>query len=189
MTALQRFVTSINTASRSRIGWLFVSIHTAWFFLAIANMSPPDPAFGAFFDNGGGSSATLVAGRPFHFVYESWWLQLLLMGDLPSNILIMPLSIPVGLIALLLGVGHYYVSYLGAAFWFLAGSIQWLIVGYRLDLRCEKSPFLSEVAGKFKSYALHVIVLVLIGTALTVAALNARSRHLGFRHSAISFGP
>jgi hypothetical protein len=168
--------------------WLFVSLHASWFFLAVANMSPPSPALGTFFDNGGGSSAALLAGRPFHFVYDSFALKLLLLADLPSYFLTIPLGVVADLFVLSLHLGHYRGSYVGAALWLLGGSIQWLLMGYAFDLRCEKVPFLSKFAGRLKACVPLVIVLVLLVTAIGAAALNARSHRLGFRHAGISFG-
>jgi hypothetical protein len=151
-------------------------------------MSPPDAALGAFFDAGGGSSATLLAGRPFHFVYESLGLKLLFLADLPSYFLGIPLSVAAGMLALSLHIGFYYGSYATAACWLLAGSTQWLLIGYAFDLRCQRSPFPSKVANQFRVYVPLVLILVLVGTVIGAAALNARSHRLGFRHAAISFG-
>lgn len=69
---------------RSRLGWLLVCLHAAWFVFAVANMSPPAPEFAKYLDNGGWSSAALLAGRPFHFAYESIPLKVVFLIDLPA---------------------------------------------------------------------------------------------------------
>src|SRR5215475_7793034 len=111
MARLRNLANSVNAASHSRIAWLFASLHAAWFFLAIANMSPPSRALGAFFDRGGGSTAALLAGRPFHFEYESIFLKLLFLMDLPSIVAAFPLSVVSAPLVVLFRVGHYYGSY------------------------------------------------------------------------------
>jgi hypothetical protein len=68
MRAIARFA---HSCVRSRLAWVLVYLHASWFLIAIANMSPPAPWLGEFLDRGGWSSATLFAGRPFHFHYES----------------------------------------------------------------------------------------------------------------------
>jgi hypothetical protein len=66
------------------VAWVLVCLHASWFLIAIANMSPPAPGLGEFLDGGGWSSATLFAGRPFHFHYESMVMKLLVLVDFPS---------------------------------------------------------------------------------------------------------
>src|SRR5678816_365309 len=70
-TAITTLANIVQDCGRSRTAWLLASLHAAWCFLAIANMPAPAPGLGEFLDRGGGSSATLLAGRPFHFSYES----------------------------------------------------------------------------------------------------------------------
>jgi hypothetical protein len=123
----------LNGVTRSRLGWLLVCLHAAWFFLAIANMSTPAPGLGKFFDQGGGSSATLLAGRPFHFEYESLLLKLLILVDVPSTLATVPLSFALLLAATPFHLGFYQGSYLSAAMLLLGASCQWLVVGHQLD--------------------------------------------------------
>jgi hypothetical protein len=104
-------------------------------------------------------------------------------------LLAIPMDSAAGLLASALHIGHYYGSYIAAASWLLAGSFQWLLLGYAIDLRCQKVPFSSRGANQFRVYAPLVIVLVLLGAAVGTAILNARSQRLGFRHPGISFGP
>ena len=39
------------SVARSRLAWLLACIHALWFFLAVANMSPPSPELGEFLEN------------------------------------------------------------------------------------------------------------------------------------------
>ena len=105
---------SVEDAAKSRIAWLLACLHGMVFVLAVANMSPPSPAFAEFLDHGGGSSATILAGRPFHFVYESLPLKLLVLLDLPGAISMIPLNLVLGAAAMACGAGFYAFSYLSA---------------------------------------------------------------------------
>src|SRR5579864_1985923 len=120
-------------STRSRFGWLLVYLHAAWFFLAVANMSPPAPGLGAFFDQGGGSSATLLAGRPFHFEYESLFLKLLILVDIPAMLAEVPLGLALLPFWKSFHIGFYLGSYLSAAVLLFGASCQWLLVGRQLD--------------------------------------------------------
>src|SRR5690242_7201410 len=115
----------IDECLRSRVGWIVALLHGAWFCLAIANMSPPEPEFGEFLDQGGGSSATLLAGRPFHFTYESLLLKLLILGDVPAIIAILPLSALLVISLEMLKIGSYWGSYGEAALSLFGASCQW----------------------------------------------------------------
>ncbi|HWZ79009.1 MAG TPA: hypothetical protein VNX87_20870 [Candidatus Sulfotelmatobacter sp.] len=69
-------------------------------------MSPPSPSFADSLDSGGSSTAVLLAGRPFHYHYESAFLQLLVLADLPSMLveaLLALLSLP---LLMNIHVGH-----------------------------------------------------------------------------------
>lgn len=133
---------------RSRLGWLLVCVHGAWFLVAIANMSPPAPGLGKFFDQGGNSSAALLAGRPFHFTYESFPLKVIFVSDLPSTLAAAPVGIVLSLAtAKLIHVGSFVGSYFGAALMLLAASCQWLIVGAGIESRLSSYPFGLRLLG------------------------------------------
>ena len=70
-----------------------VAAFAAWFVLAIANMSPPAPGLGQYLDRGGWSSATLLAGRPFHFHYKSVALKFLITVDIPAMVVMVPVGL------------------------------------------------------------------------------------------------
>jgi hypothetical protein len=127
--ALRTIFEFFRSCATSRLAWLFACLHAAWFFLAIANMSPPSPAFADFLDRGGSSTSALLAGRPFHYHYESVLLQILVWADLPSmfvGILLALSSLP---LLVNIQVGHYAGSYFGAGLLLLIATFQWFVVG------------------------------------------------------------
>jgi len=96
-------------------------------------MSPPSPSFADSLDSGGSSTAVLLAGRPFHYHYESAFLQLLVLADLPSMLveaLLALLSLP---LLMNIHVGHYVGSYFGAGLLLLIATFQWLAVGKLIE--------------------------------------------------------
>jgi hypothetical protein len=154
---------------------------------AVANMSPPSPSFADFLDSGGSSTAVLLAGRPFHYHYESAFLQLLVLADLPSMLveaLLARLSLP---LLMNIHVGHYVGSYFGAGLLLLIATFQWLAVGKLIETwlssRSAGAAFLRILA---RCFAVAVIFILLV-TAVSVPMVNKRSQRLDFRHSAISF--
>jgi hypothetical protein len=109
-------------------------------------MSPPAPGLGAFFDQGGASSATLLAGRPFHFEYESISLKLLILADLPATLAIVPLSLALLPLWKSFHIGFYLSSYLSAAVLLISASCQWLLIGHQIDqwLVCGATGFIRR---------------------------------------------
>jgi hypothetical protein len=128
-TILKRLTTFVRDSAGCRLGLVFVVLHAAWFLLAIANMSPPSPQFAEFLDGGRGSSAAILAGRPFHFTYESYLLKCLFVLDLPSMIATVPIEFLVGALLKVMHVGSFVGSYFGAGFILIAGTLQWFAMG------------------------------------------------------------
>jgi hypothetical protein len=172
---------------QSRLAWLLVFIHAAWFLLAIANMSPPSPGLANYIEHGGGSSASILAGRPFHYEYESLFSKLLLLSDLPSALA----SIPVALFLLplfkLFQVGLYEGSYIGAGILLAMGSLQWLIAGKFANGWLRSRSWGASILQRINRHFVLLTTLILLFTAVSAPLLNARSRRLGFRHAAISY--
>src|SRR5215813_7037609 len=108
-------VAAVRVAASSRVAWLLACLHGMAFFLAIANMSAPSPGLGRFLDHGGGSSATLLAGRPFHFVYESLLLRWIVVLDLPATLFMILVNFVLLVVAIILSEGFYEFSYVTAA--------------------------------------------------------------------------
>src|SRR5215467_3337905 len=113
-TEVMGFAKSIRDAAKSRIAWLLACLHGMAFLVAVANMSPPSPGLGTFLDGGGGSSATLLAGRPFHFEYESLLLRSLVLLDLPATVAMIPVSFALVSVLKVCGFGFYAFSYVTA---------------------------------------------------------------------------
>ena len=151
---LRQIAVFVRVSLRSRLAWILVCFHAAWFFLAIANMAPPSHAFAKWLESGG-SDMTVYAGRPFHFTYESFAMKLLVFADLPSMIA----EIPIGFLATPLmrftRMDLYSGSYVGAAVDFLLASAQWLALGKFFELRLSSSnwgkAFLYRVQRSFVS--------------------------------------
>jgi len=178
----------IHDSVRSRTAWLLVCLHAAWFLLAIANMSPPAPGLAKFFDRGGGSSATVFAGRPFHFTYESMFLKALLLVDMPSMLASVPFDfLLLAPVEKALHVKTFAGSYVDAIVLLIIASCQWLVIGSFIDTRLKSFSWGRRGLQRFDRYFIVVIALVLLFTVITVPIVNKRSQRLGFRHGGISF--
>src|SRR4051794_4468619 len=68
---------------RNHLGIVLAAIHVIWFLAATATLGRHRHA-GTSFLPGGSSSATLFAGRPFHFEYEALIMKLLVLADIPA---------------------------------------------------------------------------------------------------------
>jgi hypothetical protein len=186
-TRSSRLAIYLRGLTRSRLGWLLVCLHAAWFLLAIANMSPPAPGLGAFLDQGGGSSATLLAGRPFHFEYESLFLKLLILSDLPSMLAMVPLSFALMLLPDAFHLGLYQGSYLGATVLLFGASCQWLLVGNELNEWLVRKGWCSWPREQIHRWFRFLVAAIVITTLIMTPIVNERSRRLGFRQPGISF--
>ena len=186
-TVLRAVVDVFRECTSSRLGWLLACLHAAWFVLAIANMSPPSPAFADFLDKGGSSTATIFAGRPFHYHYESGLLQTLVLADSPS----MLVEALLGLVSFPLLVnahlGHYLGSYLGAGLLILIATLQWLVVGESVQTWLSSKSWGAVILRTLTRYFAITVAFILLVAIATVPLVNKQSQRLGFRHSAISF--
>ncbi len=169
------------------MGWFLVCLHAAWFFLAIANMSPPAPALAQFLDNGGWSSATVFAGRPFHFTYELMFLKAIVLVDMPSMLAAIPIGLLLSPLEKAFHVGSYVASYVEAALLLLLASCQWLAIGSVLHSWLKSRHSGTWFLQRLDRYFVILIVFVFLFTVIAVPRINERSRRLGFRHGGISF--
>jgi len=150
-------------------------------------MSPPSPAFADFLDKGGSSTAVLLAGRPFHYHYESALLQILIWADLPSmfvGILLALLSLP---LLVNIHVGHYAGSYFGAGLLLLITTFQWLAVGKSVQTWLLSKSWGASLLRALTRYFAVAVTFILLCSVVSVPLVNKRSQRLGFRHPAISF--
>jgi len=143
---------------------------------------------GAFFDQGGGSSATLLAGRPFHFEYESPFLKLLILSDIPAMLAIVPLSFALLPFWKSFHIGFYLGSYLGAAVLLISASCQWLLIGHQIDQWLVRKRWGDWFHPQIRRWFRFLIAAIVITTLIVAPLVNNRSRRLGFRHGGISFG-
>ena len=174
------------------VAWLFAAVHGVVLVLCVANMSPPDREFAEDLDrvyaNGGWSSATVYAGRPFHLNYESIPLKLLTLADLPAEFL--GAVVGEGLNALIpLPSDQYRVSYILFGLNVVFGSMQWLIIGALFASRLRPGSrghlWVTALRNRRKIVFWTLLIVLLVGAPL----LQWRSNQLGFRHGGISFGP
>jgi hypothetical protein len=176
----------IFAGAKCRLSWILVFMHAAWFFAAVANMSPPSRQFVQFLDQVGGSSATVFAGRPFHFSYESNHLKCLFVADLPSMIATMPLAAAVDVLVKVLRVGRFVGSYLLAGLLLLTASLEWLVLGKLIEDLLKRNPACARVLQKLNRYWAAAIIVIVLFTMITASLVDRRSRELGFRHAGFS---
>ena len=123
---------------RSPLAWVLVALHAVWFFAAVHAMGPPSRATAQFWDSLQGADWTIFAGRTFHFHYEPLIVKLLFAADLPAQLLAI---LPALLIAPLMRLAHlgtFEASYVAAGGFLIAGSLQWLAIGRRLEVRWQQ---------------------------------------------------
>jgi hypothetical protein len=185
--SLNRLVNFMRACATSRVAWIFAFLHAAWFFVAIANMSPPTPELARFFDQGGWSSSSVLAGRPFHFEYESNLLKFLFLVDLPSMVAAIPLDFAVGALLKAIRVGSFMGSYFGAGLMLLAGTFEWLALGKLFAGWLEQKQRGTWVLQRLERYWRPAIIFIVLFTLIATPIVNRRSRQLGFRHAGISF--
>jgi hypothetical protein len=186
-TVIHSIAGLIRSCTRSRLGWLLACVHAAWFFLAIANMSPPSHALADFLDKGGWSSSTIFAGRPFHFHYESTLLKSLILVDWPSMLVEFVLGLLAWPLLTTIHPSRFAASYFDAALLLLIATCQWLVVGNEGQTRLVSKPWGAALARTLNRYFVISVALILLFAVVFVPIVNERSRRLGFRHPAISF--
>jgi hypothetical protein len=173
----------LSEASRSRLAWLIVFLHAAWFLLAVANMHPPSRDFAQFLEHNAGSTVAILEGRPFHYSYESWSMQILFLLDLPSSLASIPLAILFLPFSKIFRLGLYEGSYVGAGITLAMSSLQWLAIGYRADKWLGSKLWGQSLLQRIHRLFAVLIILVLLLTAIWVPIVNTRSRQLASRHA------
>lgn len=147
-------------------------------------MSPPSRAFAKWLESGG-SDMTLFAGRPFHFYYASLAMKLLILADLPAELV----EIPVGLLAMpLLRPSHidlYSGSYVDAALMLLFASCQWLAIGNFIESRLSSSDWGKSFLAWLHRYFVLLAAFVLLFTAVTTPLVKAHSGKVAYHRHAI----
>jgi hypothetical protein len=123
---------------RSRLGWILAAIHAMWLALGIRSIGPPSRSAANFLDSSQGADWTLLAGRPFHFTYQSWILKSVFLADLPAMLVASLTDLLVWPVSFVTHVGIYEGSYIAAGLLFVVATGQWLIVGCALERRFRK---------------------------------------------------
>ena len=174
------------------VGWLFATFHAVALTLCVANMSPPDREFADMLDRvyaeGGWSSATVYAGRPFHLTYESLPLQLITLVDIPAMLLAVGPSYCLEALNLVPS-SAYYQSYYVFGGELLFGSMQWLFVGVAFAKWTRPGTWRERIIRTFRARRTIIFVALVITLLVGAPLLQWRSNQLGFRHPGISFGP
>jgi hypothetical protein len=169
-----------------------VVLHASIYVLCIANMSPPDREFADSLDrlyaSGGGSSATVFAGRPFHFNYESIPLKLVMLVDVPAAIGAGASGYAVQS-ALWFEPRLYVQSWLDACGLLVVASMQWLLMGYWFERRLEGRHRWARVLAAIRARRAAIGAAVVAATIVAAPLIQMRSNSLQRGHAAISFWP
>ena len=116
----------------SGLGIVLAVCHSVVLVLFAANRPDigPPPSYatiapGGFFIDPYNSSASVIAGRSFHFAGEPLLLKVIYLLDIPTHLVSAALSLLAGGT----GLGGYAVSWVHGISWLLVGALQWLYVG------------------------------------------------------------
>lgn len=131
LRTILRFVKRVLT---NRVAQLFFIIHLVLVVYACADKTPLRRAE----SNGvstGASSMVLIAGRGFHYHYETPLVKALWILDLPgeavaSFLICLPL-LPI--LKLLPPLGAFDESWLAAVVFLVGSSFQWMLIGYLVE--------------------------------------------------------
>lgn len=74
------------------------------------------------------ASIAFVAGRVFHWSYETPLLQCLMLADLPSQVVGVVVMLPLWVLLKSVSVSEQRLSYLNALNWIFFGSLQWWLI-------------------------------------------------------------
>ncbi len=170
-----------------RTAWIFAALHATWFAIAIANMSASNPGLAKFLEDGGWSSGTIFAGRPFHFHYEWAGLKLLFLCDLPSLLGSVLLAVIISPLVHLLHVGLYSGSYVEAGLMWAVATLQWLVFGSVVQRQLSKRQRGTWFVSRLEEYSIPLILAVLLFGCIVTPIVNRRSQQRGFRQPAMSF--
>jgi hypothetical protein len=166
------------------VAWMLAAVHGVVLVLCIANMSPPSREFADYLDsvyaNGGWSSATVYAGRPFHLHYESIALNLLTLADLPAEFVVALVATEVDAL-IPLPSDRYRLSYIELGLNAVFGSIQWLIIGTLFARRLRPGTRSARCVNALRNHRRIVYGTLLIFLLVGAPVLQWRSNELGFR--------
>ena len=139
MTTAKSRVTGFQRFLSSRVGWILVLFHLCLLIYCFAQKGtiPADTSHDSFLAN---STTSIIAGRGFHLAYESLLLKAIVLLDLPGLIVTGLISVPVAVLATKLfpRPSFYTESWKAAVILMVGTSIQWLLVGYGIEVLLKK---------------------------------------------------
>jgi hypothetical protein len=141
----KRVLYYLKRVASSRLGHILLILHLSLVVFDFAQKTPVSRAENNRVVEAGETmeSATLVAGRMFHYHYESPLLKFLIFVDLPGIFLSLLLGLVLLPISYIVPLGEYDESWMAAGIYLLSTSIQWQFIGYCLE-RVFKSSNRSE---------------------------------------------
>jgi hypothetical protein len=120
----------VRRAAGSRIGVLLAFIHFCLVVYGFAQKQPVELGGDGRFDISRAAGVSIIAGRAFHWHYESTLLKVIILLDLPGALLAFLMSLPLTLI--FYGASMQVQSWIEAVIFLIGTSIQWWLVGYGL---------------------------------------------------------
>jgi hypothetical protein len=114
----------------SRAGLLLASVHFCLVVYAFAQKEPVELGGDGPFDITRHAGVSIIAGRAFHWHYESTLLKVICLLDLPGILLSIPMGLPFAFIFNDASIQVH--SWIGAAIMLIGTSIQWWLVGYAI---------------------------------------------------------
>jgi len=125
--AIQDFVRRV---AANRIGLLLAFVHFCLAVYGFAQKEPVELGGDGPFDITRHAGVAIIAGRAFHWFYESTLLKVIFLFDLPGVLLALLMSLPFALI--FYGASIQVQSWITAVILLIGTSIQWWLVGYSL---------------------------------------------------------
>lgn len=141
----RRFLHYLKRVASSRVGYVLLILHLSLLVYDFADKKPVVRAENNRVIEKGErrESAVLLAGRMFHYTYESPLLKFLIFVDLPGIFLTLLLNIVLLPVLYFIPLGEYDASWVAAALFLLGTSIQWQFIGF-----CLESVFKRDRSGE-----------------------------------------
>lgn len=119
---------------KTRTGISLAVLHAVTLTILIFSKPPlppsePCPPEADCFDIIKAAGVSFVAGRAFHWSYETPLLQCLMLADLPSQVVGVVAMLPLWVLLKTVNVSEQRLSYLNALNWIFFGSLQWGLIG------------------------------------------------------------
>jgi hypothetical protein len=126
--AIQDFVRRV---AAIRIGLLLAFVHFCLVVYGFAQKQPVELGGDGPFDITRHAGVSIIAGRAFHWYYESTLLKVISLLDLPGRLLAFLMGMPFALI--FYGASIQVQSWVTAVILLIGTSIQWWLIGYALS--------------------------------------------------------